>query len=208
MLEMFDSLKNDILVIDSKVKNLNKTVVSLVDRISFLEKEEKILTLVSALYQKMIDSCLTENKDVLRDLMKEAMRSVFVDQDIDVDVELGMDRKKVSMELVTITKNKDGRVVKGNANESFGGSLATIQSLVLRILVTLKRGLRPVIFIDEGLSALEDDYASKTGSFLKILCNRLNIDILIITHSTALFDEGDKRYIAIPTKKNVIFKPV
>ncbi len=208
MEDIFDSVKNDVLVLESKIDDLMKREKTLTERIAFLNREEEELLTISALYQTMIDNCLTENKDMLRDLMREAMQSIFSDQDIDVDVELGLERKKVSMELLTITNNKNGRMIKGNANDSFGGSVATIQSLILRILVTLKRGLRKVIFIDEGLSALEDDYASKTGAFLKVLCKRLGIDILIITHSTALFDEGDRRYLAIPTKRNVVFKPV
>jgi len=208
MSDLFTKLSEDVLIIDSKIRSLKKSEEDLRNRIAWLEQEELTLTTVGSVYQKMIDNCLTENKEMLKNIMMEAMLSIFSDQDIDIDVELGLDRKKVSMELLTLTKNKDGRLIRGNANESFGGSISTIQSLILRILVTLKRGLKKVIFIDEGLSALEDEYASRTGAFLKVLCKRLGIDILIVTHSTALFDEGEHRYLAIPTKKNVIFKPV
>lgn len=192
--------------VDSKVTLLKETKTNLEKKISFLREEEKLLTQVNLVYQKMIDDCLVENKEVLQDLMREAIITIFPDLNLNIEVQVGLERKKVSMDIITITTTMDGRVIKGIANESFGGSLATIQSLVLRILVALKRGLRRVIFVDEGLAALDDDYAVRAGNFLKTLCTKLGIDILLITQSKVMFDEGNTRYIASPVKGNVVFR--
>jgi len=95
---------------------------------------------------------------------------------------------------LTTRQVKNGVVLEGDSIDSFGGSVLTIQSILLRVFIILKRNLRPVLFLDESLPALDPAYVSNMAAFLNTLADRLGLDILVITHSPALFDASKHAY--------------
>ena len=58
----------------------------------------------------------------------------------------------------------------------------------------MRRGLRPVLLLDESLPAFDANYVTNMGSFLSTLCKRLNVDILLVSHNSAMVDAADKAY--------------
>jgi len=159
-----------------------------------LRREEASWSLVVKLFQATIDQELASEVEVVEQLLSEGLGSVFDDQDLEVKGEVAVERGKVSLSLVTVQKQDDGTETRGVSTASFGGSVTTVQSILLRILVVLKRGLRPVFVLDESLAAFDADYASNAGSFLRTLCSKLGIDMLVVTHDSALFDQAQTRY--------------
>ena len=48
--------------------------------------------------------------------------------------------------------------------------------------------------LDETLPAFDDKYIHNMASFLKTLCRRMGVDILLVTHNPTLVDAGDRAY--------------
>lgn len=159
-----------------------------------LEDEEELLTLVAALFRKLIDHEVTEGVKAVERLQSEGLQAVFDDQDISVKANIDESRGKVSVELVTVQQKPNGDIIEGLAKDDFGGSVLTVQSVLLRVIIMLRRGLRPLLLLDESLTAFDSNYISNMGSFLSELCRKLEIDILMVTHNPALFDAADRSY--------------
>lgn len=186
---------------------LKKDIKETEEKIQNLKKEEQTLNLTSQLFQNLIDREISNPIEVLRSIQEEALGTIYYDQDIGVEVESKLERGKVSINLITVQK-KDGETIKGDSTKSFGGSILTIQSLLMRIIVILKRDLLNLILLDESLSALDDGYANNVGTFLHKVCEELKFDILVVTHSDSLFECGNKKYIIKSSSNGSYFQEV
>lgn len=167
---------------------------SVTTEIEQLEDEEELLNLVSALFRKLIDQEVTDGVKAVEHLQTEGLQAVFDDQDLSVQARIEESRGKISVDLVTIQKKPNGDIIEGLARDDFGGSVLTVQSVLLRVIIMLRRGLRPLILLDESLPAFDSNYISNMGNFLSELCRKLKIDILMVTHNPALFEAADRSY--------------
>lgn len=175
---------------DGVVSRLN----SVNSDIKELENEEALLDLVSGLLRQLIDREVTVGVQAVEKLQTEGLQTVFSDQDLKVKTQVEVHRGKVSVDLVTSQKHSGGVEVEGLSNDAFGGAVATVQSILLRIIIILRRGLRPVLLLDESLPAFDGNYVSNMGSFLSVLCSRLGLDILLVTHNPSLVEAADRAY--------------
>jgi hypothetical protein len=159
-----------------------------------IEGDAQLLDHVAALIHVLIDGELTDGVKAIEALQSEGVRVVFPDQDISVRADVEVARGKVNVTLVTTERKEDGTVVEGLSLDGFGGAVATVQSILLRLAIIFRRGLRPVLFLDETLPAFDAKYVHTMASFLKVLCKRMGVDILLVTHNPTLVDAGDRAY--------------
>jgi len=177
-------------------------------KITELEAEEELLALVGGLFRVLIDQEVADGVKAVEKLQTEGLQAVFDDQDLEVRANIQVQRGKVAVDLVTVQRTPSGDVIEGVSTDAFGGSVLTVQSVLLRIIVMIRRGLRPLLLLDETLPAFDQNYITNMGSFLSELCKRLGIDILMVTHNPALFDAADHSYRILRKDGNVRFEKV
>jgi hypothetical protein len=174
--------------------------------IKTLEDESELLGLVQGILRKLIDREVTAGVEVVERLMTEGLQAVFHDQKLSVESQVNISRGKVSVDLITVHERPDGTIIRGVSNDAFGGAVATVQSVLLRIIVMKRRGLRPLLLLDESLPAFDGNYVQNMGEFLQLICERLNIDILLVTHNPALVDASTRAYRIARTKSGARFE--
>jgi len=163
------------------------------DEIRVLEQEQLLLDLVAALLRRLVDQEVTIGIQAVEKLQTEGLQTVFEDQDLRIRAEVGEKQGKVSVDLLTVQRT-GGLEVEGVSNDVFGGAISTVESILLRIIIMFRRGLRPVLFLDEALPAFDSNYISNMGQFLSVLCSRLGMDILAVTHDPMLVEAADRGY--------------
>jgi len=174
--------------LDERIAENDKTIRE-------LENEEELLNLVGTLIRRLIDGEVTDGVKAVEKLQTEGLQEIFNDQDLSVRAEVSESRGKVWVTLYTQRKLPDGTVVEGLADQSFGGSVLTMQSILMRVTVIFRREMRPILFLDETLAALEDKYLDRAALFLSNLCKQLNLDILLVTHNEALINAAEHAYV-------------
>lgn len=175
---------------------------------SLAQKEEEIhqLGVVSMFFQELADREVRSSMSTVERLNTEGLRAVFSDQDFKVRADVGMSHNKVSVSLITSQTFPDGRVVESEARDGFGGAVTTIQGVILRVIVTMRNGLRPVLFLDETLPAVDANYTQNVGPFLRGLCSKLGMDVLLVTHNPALLEFADRAYSIVKGDSSSHFK--
>ena len=158
------------------------------------EDEALLLEQVSIVVRRLVDGELTEGVRTMETLQTEGIRSVFYDQDIRVRAEVEVVRGKVNVSLLTSYRKENGDLIEAPTLDAFGGAVATVQSVLLRLSLIFRRGMRPMLFLDESLPAFDDRYIHRMALFLKTLCERLGVDILVVTHNQSLLDAADRAY--------------
>jgi len=141
-------------------------------------------------------------------LLEEGLKALFPDQQVGLKGEVDKVRGKVSLRLKTTFISQDGIEVEGEGVDSFGGAVATVQSLLLRISLILKRGLRPFLILDESFPAVDAYRTELLVDFLKSLCSRLDMDILCITHNHSISEQADLSYRLKPSKNGVMIEKI
>jgi hypothetical protein len=162
--------------------------------VRLLTEEVELLDQVAELYRRLVDAEITSSVKALENLQSEGVKAVFPDQDLKVRAEVSVVRGKVAVELVTSQRKENGDLIEGHSLDGFGGAVATLQSVLLRLALIFKRGLRPVLFLDETLPAFSTQYVQDVAAFLKVMCRRLGVDILVITHNDYLVETADVAY--------------
>jgi DNA repair exonuclease SbcCD ATPase subunit len=191
---MSQDLRNKYQKLVGKRDSLQDRLSQILSQISSLENEIDTLDYVSSVFRQLLDREVVSSVQSVERLLTEALQAVFTDQDLKVESEVGESRGKVSVNLTTVQDHGGGVIVGGDTTEGFGGAVCTVQSAILRIFVTLNRGLRPLLLMDESLPAFDNNYVQNMGKFLSLLCERLDLDILLVTHNQSLVDSADRAY--------------
>ena len=190
---MLQDLLKNAYMLKGKRDSLVQMRSNLIYEIDSLEADLLVLEQVVGIFQTLVDLEVKNGVAAVESILTDGLRSVFDDQDLSVKAELELSRGKVSVDLTTIQRHIQS-VVEGSGPDTFGGSVVTLQSILLRTIIILRRGLRPVLFLDETLPAVDSNYTANIAVFLSDLCKKLGMDILVVTHNPTLFEMADNRY--------------
>lgn len=154
-----------------------------------LSSRQEMLTKVLELYRLLMDKMVTGQVQAIETLVSEGLTSIFYDQDLAFGLELGHRANKISAEPYI----RNG-TIQGDPLDSFGGGPASIVSLILRILVLLRLKRNRMLFLDETLGAVSEQYIETTSHFLKKLSESSNLPILLVTHAQSFVDHATTGY--------------
>jgi ABC-type dipeptide/oligopeptide/nickel transport system ATPase component len=187
---------------------LTESLESSKKRIKELENEAELLELVAKLIRHLVDAEVTDGVKAVEKLQTEGLQEIFYNQNLAVRAEVEESRGKVAVTLLTATTLENGAVVEGVADQSFGGSVLTMQSILMRITVIFRRDMRPLLLLDETMVAVANKYVDRAARFLSTLCKRLGLDILLITHDEALVSAAHRGYFVTNVKNKARFSPI
>lgn len=168
-----------------------------------LRSEEMVMDQVSTLFRYLMRKEIYEHAERFSDIVTQGLMTIFHDQNLSFRVEVEEKRGKVSVKFLTMESNHEGDPLK-----AFGGGVAAIESLLLRLMVLKRQGLAPYLFLDESLAALSEEYVPVAAMFLKELCKRFGVNLLLITHNKAFQEYADHVYLAVPEEDHTTIQHV
>ena len=155
------------------------------------EDQGRVLIKVEELFKHLLDKYVHRYAESFSQVVTEGLQAIFHDQDIGFDIVVGQKNGKVWIDFETV---QDG--VRGQALQSFGGGVSSVESLLLRLLVLLKTGLAKYLILDESLAALSEEYVDEAGQFIRRMSEELGVNVLLITHNKAFLDHAHTAYQA------------
>ncbi len=173
---------------------LTRSLNSTLEELKNLKSEDEILELTAALLRGLIDEEIVESKNLVQSLFTEALKRVFSNQNLSVRAEVAELRGKVCLNLITEELHPNGIRTEGLSVDCNGGSVTTVQSILMRIVTIIQRKLRPVLFLDESIPAFDPNYIMDMMEFLKTLCDRLGFDIVLVTQDRSLVEFANVAY--------------
>lgn len=159
-----------------------------------LTGEDQVLDRVADLFRVLIDREVVDNAKTAESLLTEGLKAVFDDMDLSVRSEVEVQRGKVSVDFYTVQTQPNGVKTEAAGTDAYGGSVSVVQSVLLRVVVTMRRGMRPLLLLDESLGAVAEQYVPRVGQFLRLLSERVGMDILAVTHNPVLVEAAHKAY--------------
>ena len=187
-------------------ESCEKRIDDLENEIAFLELDKDKKTEAGVILDTLAQEEVERGVSTYISLLEEGWRAIFPEQEVGLTANITKVRGKVAVNLKTTFKGQDGLEIEGDGLDAFGGAVTTIQSLLLRISLILKRGLRPVLILDETFPAVDESRVEILVDFLKVLCQRLGMDILCITHDPTIAENCDVGYKIAPGKNGATLK--
>lgn len=154
-------------------------------------RQRDILEHVEDLYRTLLDRYVYHYAESFSDVVTEGLQSIFYDRDLEFDVDVSQKRSKVWLDFQNRDLDSD---VEGAPLDSFGGGVAAVESLILRVLVILKKDMARYLLLDESLGALSDQYVEACCRFIQTMCDRFDLDVLLITQNRMFEDYADRVY--------------
>lgn len=149
---------------------------------------------VNELYKVLLDKLVLEKVQSIEAIVTTGLRTIFPDQKLSFQTELGQRGGKVSANFYLCQGDPDFGGVRANPMTAFGGGPSSFVSLVLRVLTLVRLKRLPILFLDESLAAVSDEYIDATGQFLRRLTEESKLDVLLVTHKQAFLDHAGIAY--------------
>lgn len=198
-------IKARMLKLKGEQSSISERIDELVKKIGIKEQEKDELMQVSLLFETMAEEEVQKGVQTYISLIEQGLKAIFPEQTITLQAEISKVRSKVAVKLKTKVVGSDGIEVEAEGMDSFGGALTTIQSLLLRVSLLMRSQLRPLLILDESFPAVDNTRVHLLVDYLKVLCEKLGMDILCITHDPAIAESADIGYKIRPSSSGAQF---
>jgi len=162
--------------IDGFYKAILSRQYTLTDEIKALKDDIDELTKSSAVLKHFLDIMVKDEIQNMANLVTYGLRAVFKDQNLTFVPVITKKNEKIHIELKT---QSEGVTCDFG---SFGGSVAVIESFLLRIICILKKKYARLMLLDETFAAVGEEYIAGTSALISELSKKLNLDVLLVTH--------------------------
>jgi DNA repair exonuclease SbcCD ATPase subunit len=164
------------------------------------EQCERVIRLLSAIGEARQD----EARKTIEELVTRALQVIF-DENLSFHLVPGTRANQATLDFMVRSEYVAGDeagvhhdapvLVDTPVLEARGGGMAVVVSFVLRMLVLmLTPGARRVMFLDESFSHVSAEYEPRLAEFLREVCDKGDMQILLVTHSSAYSDLADVVY--------------
>jgi DNA repair exonuclease SbcCD ATPase subunit len=176
-----------------KLKNYREF---LQNRVNLASAEESKLRHKADLYQKCseifkswLEESIEKNITSISDLATNGLHHIIYDQNLEFKITQEIKYNRLSMKF---SLEQEG--VEGDPLDSFGGGAAVIVSLVLRLAVMARLGMKDLLILDESMVALANHYVPFAASFMRRLSEQTGINILMVTHNPEFLQQAHTAY--------------
>ena len=156
----------------------------------------------STVLKYLLDHMVKDEVERMAGLITYGLKTIFDDQNLKFVPEITKKNEKIYIELKT---NNDG--IEGGY-KAFGGSVAVIESFLLRILCVLKKKYTRLMILDETFAAVGEEYIANTGKLISELSKKIGLDVLLVTHQKEFQHNADHVYRVRESKNGLIMEKI
>ena len=144
-----------------------------------------------ALLQEISTSAQTKFLSDIEFLVSDGLSAVF---ESPIKFQINSSVKGSQIYLDFTLKNEDG--TETDVADARGGGLVALCGIILRIVMLRLLGdqVRQVLVLDEPLAHLSEYYVAGAGELLQKLSDKLDIQIIMITHQPEFIEFADTVY--------------
>jgi DNA repair exonuclease SbcCD ATPase subunit len=161
------------------------------------------LTAEIALYEKVtgVLSSIGEQRQVaaqhtIEGLVSRGLQTVFEAPELSFHITQSLRGKQVVVDFIVRTTFADGHTVDTDVLAARGGGMAAVVGFLLRLVLLLLAPSRQssLLILDEPFAHLSREYVPAMASFLRELCDKTSVQIVLVTHQPEFAEVADVRH--------------
>ncbi len=162
-----------------------------------LTKRQDALVKVNELFRLLLDRLILGQIQKISSLVTQGIQAIgWRSLRFEADVSYKYNRVAVDFYFAKGDLEKGG--FRAPPLGSFGGGPSSVAALLLRILVLLRLKRRPILFLDESLLAVSQEYVDATSDFLRKFSTKSGVNLLLVTHNPGFMEAATMAYQAHP----------
>lgn len=132
----------------------------------------------------------------IESLVTRGLQTVFNAPELSFHITQGLRGKQVIVDFAVRTTWADGRVVDTDVLAARGGGMAAVVGFLLRLVLVLLSPSRQgsVLILDEPFAHLSREYVPAMAAFLRELCDKTSVQIVLVTHQPEFAEVADIRH--------------
>jgi len=154
-----------------------------------MEEEQAVLALSEAALSTLLAEVSQENLRQIEGLIAYGLQMVFDDKVLGFKFVTTQQRGGPALEPVLVEDGHEMPIL-----DAKGGGPANVVAFLLRLIVTHKLGLYPLLLLDESFSMVSAQYLPNLGKLLRELSTQLHTTILLVTHQPELLEHATHGY--------------
>ena len=200
MIENYNALYNKAIQIKSKYETIeaqlnNREIEKeqLTDNMKNLLHKQMIYEDAISYMKELIDAISRTHINHLEKLLNSAVTTIFFDRKYRIQFEVSEYRNSNCLSIYLIETQEDGLEIKTDIKDN-GFGIKTIIGFILQVYFILYHKLSPIIFIDEGFSAISNQYIPYLRSLLNSLKEEYGFIFVLVAHDPRFIDIADQTY--------------
>lgn len=200
MLDKYNKLRDRALALSSTKELTYRNLVNaqhMLDKNMAELKEIKEDRLIQESSIKVLNQIIdTMSKDHIKsivDLVTYGLQTIFTDKDYSLELEVKELRNKNTCQFYLLEKTEEG--VKKVILDDTGGGIKAVVGFVLQVFYIMYYNLKRILFLDECLSAVSQEYLPSLMEFIYTLSEKRGFIFLAICHDTRFMQYADKMYL-------------
>lgn len=170
---------------------LNRSIMRNQDKINDSVTRLDVVTGALTFLEKVASTRRGEMKDQIESILTEALQLLY-GSNYHVEMNYSVKRNRSDMQIEVVKSTPQGDV-RRNPIDGTGGGVSDALSVPLRLMILLgSRQTDKVAILDESYKHMDSERVELVANFLKVLSNRLGIQIIICSHHHQLQDKADK----------------
>lgn len=165
------------------------------DEVAALQDEVALYDRVTGVLSSIGEQRQVAAQDIIEGLVTRGLQTVF-GTGLSFHIVQSLRGKQVVVDFIVRTTLADGRTVDTDVLAARGGGLAAVVGFLLRLVVLLLSPTRQdtVLILDEPFAHLSREYVPAMAVFLRELCDKTAVQILLVTHQPEFADVADVRH--------------
>lgn len=180
------TIKNKVEQAKGAKNQIKKSLVLIENTIESNENRKKSIEKVQVLIQNTAKETQEKLRYHIQDIVNTALDTCFPGK-YDFVVDFVIKRGRTEAELYLLEGNE-----KVNPMDSTGGGVVDIACLALRLSAWALSKMDNVIVLDEPFRFLSADLRPLAGEILKTLCEKLKLQVIMVTHMEEMIDCADR----------------
>lgn len=195
-----NNIKSRIDKIDGFYQALKSQEKNLSEEIVLLKKKVELLTKASIVIKHLLDIMVTDEINKMAGLVTYGLKTIFDDQDLAFKPVISKKNDRICIDFKTLNNNIEADF------GTYGGSVAVIESFLLRVICMLKMNLARLMLLDETFASVGYEYIPNTSKLIGELSNKLGLDVLLVTHQPEFKNFANKVYRLKDTPNGVLME--
>jgi len=165
---------------------------NLLDKSKQMTEDIEVLNEVNKFFTDGIDTKIRKVKHQIEDIINQGLTYIYKDDSIKVSVDTVFKNNKTQFTIAI----KDSKVESTNLEDSFGGGVLATVAFLFKVVVNILSKNEKFMVFDESLTFVSKHYQENLSSFIKKLCQDLDMTIVLVSHQPLLHSQADIVYEA------------
>ena len=179
--------------IQTAIESTEASISDVDNKLVELEADKNTLKLCKPIIDDIINKFSNSLLKKLEELLSLGLKQIFYDRNYSIQIKV---IDKYNSKCIELLLNDNGNLIPIKNSNIAGGILVVIATIIQVFYIINLSNVDKFLFLDEQFSQISAQYINTFMEFIKTLCVKTGLSIVLITHDDKFMKYGDRIYIA------------